>query len=153
MDRDDLSESARSYYDAEMRRNEKAKRQAMEHRMERLTTSAIESVYGVSADAVRQAHRHGRITPTQVLTDTGGKRHNLWRPEDVVELWGCQADPDALTVARKNGFVMNGWLILSRRPAISIEYWHDQRGGHAFRATINPGEDRTANSTTSQLRY
>ena len=141
MDRNDLSSTARSLYDAEMKRREEAKRQATELNMERLTTSGVESIYGVSADTVRQAHRHGRIDPTQVLTDTRGKRHNLWRPEDVVEVWDRQADPEALAAARENGFVMNCWLILSGRPVVIIEYWQDKRGGHAFRTKIDLGED------------
>ena len=145
MDRNELSPSARSFYDAENERHEAAKRQAIEYRMERLTTSGAESIYGVSADTIHQAHRHGRIDPAQVLTDTGGKRHNLWRPEDVVELWDRQADPNALAAAREKGFVINGWLILSGRPTVSIEYWQDKRGGHAFRtkAVIAEGEAET----------
>ena len=142
MDRNDLSSSARhSFYDAEMKRQEEAKRQAIELGLERLTTSGVESVYGISADTIHQAHRHGRIDPAEVLTDTGGKRHNLWRPEEVMELWGRQADAAALAAARENGFVMNCWLILSGRPVVSIEYWQDKRGGHAFRTKIDLGED------------
>ena len=139
MDRSDLPESARGYYDAEMKRHEQAKQRAIEHKMERLTTSGIEFVYAICADAVRQAHRHGRIEPTQVLTDTGGKRHNLWCPEDVERVWERQADPEALATARKNGFVLDCWLVESGRPTV-IEYWQDRRGVHVFRAKTDYGE-------------
>ena len=139
MDRSDLALSARSFYDAEMERQEEAKRAAIKHGMERLTTSGVTLVYGVAGDTIRQAHRHGRIEPAQVLTDTGGKRHNLWRSEDVVRLWDHQADPDALATARENGLVMNGWLVLSGRPVVSIEYRQDKRGGHFFRTKVELG--------------
>ena len=100
---------------------------------ELLTSGAVEAVYGVKKDTLSQGHRHGRINPSRILTDAGGKRHNLWVPEEIQQTWCVGPNPDGLAKVRRHSFIVRDVTVLSDRWVVLVKDWVDKRLGNTRR--------------------